>query len=146
MFTDVCRFWRVHNKNPSKLRRSGSDKDPTSPDTQRYFPHTVSPSSILPNFCRSGILGRRWTEGELDEGDESRGECVAESASSPSDNVPFRERASTDGHLHQNKGRTWKWRHPTGHSNSSSSSSGEFYTAKNDRRMSISMRGNNASY
>lgn len=146
VFRDVCRFWRVHNKNPSRLRRAASDKDATSPDHLRYFPHTVSPSSILPNFCRSGILGRRWTEGELEEGDESREKSMEDSASSPSDSAPFRERASTDGHLHQIKCKPWKWRHQTANSNSSSSSSGELYSSRNDRRMSISMRGNNASY
>ncbi|KAL3280412.1 hypothetical protein HHI36_017894 [Cryptolaemus montrouzieri] len=145
VFRDVCRFWRVHSKNPSRLRRSGSDKDPLSPETLPHLP-AVSPNSILPNFCRSGILGRRWTEGELEEGDESAAENADNTVPSPSESVPFRERACTDGHLHLGKCKPWKWRYPPSNSNSSSSSSGELYTSRNDRRMSISMRGNNASY
>ncbi|KAK9871284.1 hypothetical protein WA026_011554 [Henosepilachna vigintioctopunctata] len=146
VFRDICRFWRVHNKNPIRLRRSGSEKDQNSPDKTRHFPHVVSPSGILPNFCRGGILGRRWTEGELEEQDESV-ENADSIAMSPPESAPFRERACTDGNLHLGRCKPWKWRYPpTTHSNSSSSSSGELYSSRNDRRMSISMRGNNASY
>ena len=138
MFRDVCRFWRVQNKNPSKLRRNGNDKEPTSPDTARTFCSTsLSPISLLPSACRSsGLLNRRWTEVEVEEeGETENGSGSA--ASSPSE-APFRERASTDGNLLQ---KPWRWRYPP-------PSSGQSYypTARADRRMSISMRGNNASY
>lgn len=98
--------------------------------------------------------GRRWTEVELDEEDESE-EGVTERKSSAGDSEvsmesslpPFRARASTDGHL---LSRPRRWRYPppslssqTYHGGSSSSSSGGSCA---DRRMSISMRGNNASY
>lgn len=140
VFRDVCRFWRVQSKNPNKLRRSGSDKEPVSPDTVRLLcSATVSPGSLLPTSCRpTGILGRRWTEVELDEEEEN--EHKESDNSSPQD-VPFRGRASTDGHLLQ---RTWKWRYPPP---TTSTSQQCFYpTARADRRMSISMRGSNASY
>lgn len=142
VFRDVCRFWRVQNKCPSKLRRSGSDREPISPDTIRLLcSATISPSSLIPSSCSgrpTGILGRRWTEVELEE--ENENECKDGEVTSPSE-IPFRGRASTDGHLLQ---RTWKWRYPPP---VASSSQQTFYpSARADRRMSISMRGNNASY
>lgn len=135
VFRDVCRFWRVQNKCPNKMRRSQSDREPTSPDS---VPLLYSPSSIVPFKC-----GRRWTEMELDEEDEN-GADSKESiiSSSPSEATPFRERASTDGNLFQ---RPWRWRYAP--SSASTSGSQTFYPpAKTERRMSISMRGSNASY
>ncbi|XP_019772605.1 ras-related and estrogen-regulated growth inhibitor isoform X1 [Dendroctonus ponderosae] len=139
VFRDTCRFWRVMNKNPSKLRRSCSDKDPESPECARILcSSVVSPSSLTPyNGRTTGILGRRWTEVELEEEDESQ---ALQITASPSESLPFRARASTDGHLQH---KPWKWRYRP----SSSANSAEtvpFFNA--DRRMSISMKGNNASY
>ncbi|KAI5733854.1 hypothetical protein M8J76_016869 [Diaphorina citri] len=58
--------------------------------------------------------------------------------------VPFRDRASTDGHL-LSKAR--KWRYPLLSPSSSHASPPEPQEKHNtDRRMSISMRGANASY
>ncbi|XP_068909621.1 ras-related and estrogen-regulated growth inhibitor isoform X3 [Tenebrio molitor] len=140
VFRDVCRFWRVQNKNP-KMRRSTSEKEPTSPDTVRLLcSAAVSPSSLLPSCRPSVMFSRRWTEGELEEEEEE--ESKESSASSPSDCAPFRERASTDGHLQQ---RPWRWRYPP-ISAANSTGSQEFTTARAERRMSISMKGNNASY
>lgn len=71
--------------------------------------------------------GRRWTEVELGEEDSSPGS----SAPTPEGDLPpFRGRASTDGHL---LSRPQRWRYPPP------------AAARSDRRMSISMRGNNAS-
>ncbi|RZB40314.1 ras-like protein 3, partial [Asbolus verrucosus] len=142
VFRDVCRFWRVQNKNPSRLRRSGSEKEPMSPDSIRLLcSAAVSPSNLLPNCRSTGIFSRRWTEVELEE-EKEENESKESSASSPSDSVPFRERASTDGHLQQ---RPWRWRYPPV-SSTNSSENQEFYSSRAERRMSISMRGNNASY
>nr|XP_022909403.1 ras-related and estrogen-regulated growth inhibitor-like [Onthophagus taurus] len=133
VFRDVCRFWRVQNKNPLKLKRSGSDnKDPISPDTIRLLcSATVSPSGFFPSPSKPGLLNRRWTEVEVEEND------TKDSGLSPSEAL-FRERASTDGHLQK----TWRWRYPP----PSTSQQGFYPTARADRRMSISMRGDNASY
>ncbi|XP_044258927.1 ras-like protein 3 [Tribolium madens] len=135
VFRDVCRFWRVQNKNP-KMRRSGSEKEPMSPDSVKLLcSAAVSPSGLIPN-CRIGMFSRRWTEVELEEEDED--ESKESNASSPGENIPFRERASTDGHLQQ---RPWRWRYPPIGSGGS-----QDLSARAERRMSISMRGNNASY
>ncbi|XP_017774161.1 PREDICTED: ras-related and estrogen-regulated growth inhibitor [Nicrophorus vespilloides] len=136
VFRDVCRFWRVQSKCPSKLKRSGSEKEPVSPDTVRLLcSATVSPGSLIPASCRP--LGRRWTEVEAEEEDES---SKGSNASSPGE-APFRGRASTDGNLLQ---KTWKWRYAP--SSSSTPQASSYYPSKSERRMSISMRGNNASY
>lgn len=53
VFRDVVRFWRVHNKFSSKLRRSVSEKEAISPDTVRVLcSSAISPSSLLPASCR----------------------------------------------------------------------------------------------
>lgn len=136
VFRDVCRFWRVQNKCPNKMRRCASDREPTSPDS---VPLLYSPSSMMPFTTRSG---RRWTEMELDEEDENEADSKESISSSPSESTPFRERASTDGNLFQ---RPWRWRYAP--SSASTSGSQTFYPpAKTERRMSISMRGSNASY
>ncbi|VEN56511.1 unnamed protein product [Callosobruchus maculatus] len=147
VFRDVCRFWRVHSKNPSRLRHSVSEKEPISPDTVKMLSSAaVSPTSMISCNYRPGSLGRRWTEEELEEESDKKQE--SSSASSPGgDSAPFRERASTDGHIHK---RPWRWRYPppsSGALTSTSSADPQFYgTAKAERRMSISMRGSNASY
>ncbi|XP_052126099.1 ras-related and estrogen-regulated growth inhibitor-like protein [Frankliniella occidentalis] len=164
VFRDVCHFWKVHNKCP-KLKRSSSDSrsEPlVSPESSgiRSLCGSMNGSSTALINSRSNIsapfstIGRRWTEVELDEEDESE-EGVTERKSSAGDSEvsmesslpPFRARASTDGHL---LSRPRRWRYPppslssqTYHGGSSSSSSGGSCA---DRRMSISMRGNNASY
>ncbi|KAJ1529388.1 hypothetical protein ONE63_006173 [Megalurothrips usitatus] len=165
VFRDVCHFWKVHNKCP-KLKRSSSDSrsDPlVSPESSgiRSLCGSMNGSTTGLINGRSSVsapfstLGRRWTEVELDEEDESE-EGAAERKSSAGDSEistdsslpPFRARASTDGHL---LSRPRRWRYPppslsnqtSYHGGSSSSSSGGSCA---DRRMSISMRGNNASY
>ncbi|CAG9766807.1 unnamed protein product [Ceutorhynchus assimilis] len=137
VFRDTCRFWRVLSKNP-KVRRSASDKEAESPadSTRLLCSNAVSPSS-LGNSQTTGILGRRWTDEELEEENES--EPRGSTTSSSSESTPFRERASTDGHLQQ---KPWRWRYRPGSSNSTDTPA--FF--KTDRRMSISMRGSNASY
>lgn len=75
--------------------------------------------------------GRRWTEVELEEEEEE--ETSPGSASSGGELPPFRGRASTDGHL-LSKPRRWRYPPPSATANRHA-----------DRRMSISMRGNNAS-
>lgn len=136
VFHDVCRFWRVQNKCPSKLRRSSSDKEPPSPDSA---PLLFSPSSLVPF---TGKSTRRYTDMELEEEDENGADSKDSIFSSPSESTPFRERASTDGNLFQ---RPWRWRYAP-FSASASGSQTFFPPAKTERRMSISMRGSNASY
>lgn len=138
MFRDVCRFWRVQSKCPNKLRRSTSDKEPISPDTVPMQCSTViSPSGLAPSLNRATTtIGRRWTEIEVEEEDET------DNKDSPGESAPFRERASTDGNLFQ---RPWRWRYSPAPS-SANSSQGFYPAARTERRMSISMRGNNASY
>lgn len=137
VFRDVCRFWRVQNKCPSKLRRSSSDKEPPSPDS---VPLLYSPSSLVPFTVKSS---RRCTEMELEEEDENETDTKDSISSSPSESTPFRERASTDGNLFQ---RPWRWRYAPSSSASASGSQTFYPQAKAERRMSISMRGSNASY
>lgn len=140
VFRDVCRFWRVQNKNP-KMRRSGSEKEPMSPDSVKLFcSAAVSPSGLIQSCRPTGMFSRRWTEVELEE-EEEESESKESNASSPGENVPFRERASTDGHLQQ---RPWRWRYPP--IGSGKSASQDLTNVRAERRMSISMRGNNASY
>lgn len=79
---------------------------------------------------------------ELGEEDENETDGKGSISSSPSESTPFRERASTDGNLFQ---RPWRWRYSP--SSASTSATQTFYPpAKTERRMSISMRGSNASY
>lgn len=133
----MCRFWRVQNKCPSKLRRA-SDKEPLSPDAA-----LVSPSSLLPSSRPPLLTARRWTEVELEEEDENEADSKESTSSSPGEATPFRERASTDGNLFQ---RPWRWRYSPATPSSSQSSQSFYPSVRNERRMSISMRGNNASY
>lgn len=154
VFRDVCRFWRLQSKNPMRLRRAGSDnKDPISPSssdpstsvvatTSSKLHHIISPNSLIPISCRQGgsscILGRRWTEVEEEDEESNKGS----NASSPMGDVgPFRGRACTDGHLQH---RPWRFRYPPPNV-STITGDGHVYP-RADRRMSISMRGNNASY
>ncbi|XP_044736484.1 ras-related and estrogen-regulated growth inhibitor [Chrysoperla carnea] len=163
VFRDVCRFWRVHNKCPSKLRRSSSDvRTPTS--------ELPSPANENTKFFTSSKdltlnLGTRWTNLDEDNDESSTNPKTSRPGSKDSSSTgldsgtssprtdldlhdtPFRGRASTDGHLHS---RPWKWRYPpTSKPSPSTSMLSELqtvYPAHQQRRMSISMRGNNASY
>ncbi|XP_046665225.1 ras-related and estrogen-regulated growth inhibitor [Homalodisca vitripennis] len=128
VFRDVCQFWKVHTKFP-KLKRSTSEIH--SPDTP---PAPVTSASANGKPSLSMILGRRWTEVELDEEEETSPGSpspIPETEQLP----PFRGRASTDGHL---LSRPRRWRYPPPPVTTPS-------TRQADRRMSISMRGNNAS-
>ncbi|XP_054261750.1 ras-related and estrogen-regulated growth inhibitor [Macrosteles quadrilineatus] len=120
VFRDVCQFWKVHTKFP-KLKRSSSDIH--SPDA----PPNGKPSLAM-------ILGRRWTEVELDEEEETSPGSPTPAPEVEAELPPFRGRASTDGHL---LSRPRRWRYPPPATTPTSRQA--------DRRMSISMRGNNAS-
>jgi hypothetical protein len=85
--------------------------------------------------------GRRWTEVELEEEEETEEGKESEASSSES-LPPFRGRASTDGHL-LSRPRRWRYPPPAPSSQQQYQHAGG---SKADRRMSISMRGNNASY
>ncbi|XP_049791952.1 uncharacterized protein LOC126199215 isoform X2 [Schistocerca nitens] len=114
VFRDVYRLWRLHAKG-ARLCRSRSE---------------------LSSAAAVALLGRRWTEVELDEEGEAEaggvqpaGRAAADVTADP---LPaFRARASTDGHL-LSRPRLWKLPHPHNQ-------------PRTERRMSISMRGNNAS-
>ncbi|XP_058815516.1 ras-related and estrogen-regulated growth inhibitor isoform X2 [Topomyia yanbarensis] len=137
VFRDACRFWRVLNRYP-KLKRSTSDVH----DLHSEVELILSPDSILP-FCNCDlshekrrsilILGRPWTEEEPDETDESESSCCSSQKSDVEE--PFRGRASTDGTL-LSRPRRWRYTPP-----------GSLLPhSRVERRMSISMRGSNASY
>uniref|UniRef100_A0A1B6E4F6 small monomeric GTPase n=1 Tax=Clastoptera arizonana TaxID=38151 RepID=A0A1B6E4F6_9HEMI len=128
VFRDVCQFWKVHNKFP-KLKRSSSDIH--SPETVPLSSHFTS--NGRPSL--SGMLARRWTEVELDEEDENKTGSQEGTTEDGDLLPPFRGRASTDGHL-LSRPRRWKYPPPALTTASSSQA---------NRRMSISMRGNNAS-
>lgn len=145
VFCDVCRFWRLQSKNPLRLRRTASDKEPISPDASKFSSSSsssgVSSYNLLPSSRKpSSSSGRRWTEVDLDEKEEYK-----DSAGANNEMEPFRERASTDGYLHF---RPWKWKnfqHPSSSSSSSTMDAAFLNSTRSSRRMSISMRGTNAS-
>lgn len=130
VFRDVCRFWRVFTKFP-KLKRSSSD-------IQTGSEFILSPDSICSIFDGSlriekrgsFLIGHTWNERSPDESDEVKDNDAK------TEKVPFRERASTDGTIFS---RPKRWHYPPPTSVVS-------HPARNDRRMSISMRGSNASY
>lgn len=137
MFRDVCRFWRVFTKFP-KLKRSTSD-------VQTGSELILSPDSICSIFDgslriekrRSFLIGHSWCERSPDETDEVKENSESsESSESKTGKNPFRERASTDGTIFS---RPKRWHYPPPVSVVS-------HPARSDRRMSISMRGSNASY
>ncbi|KAF5300467.1 hypothetical protein FQA39_LY02266 [Lamprigera yunnana] len=140
VFWDACRFWRMQSKCPSRLRRSGSEKEAVSPDTVRFIcSSAISPRNTTTLNLKSNV-GRRWTDIDLEEEDAESGSSKASTSSSPSESiVPFRERASTDGHLVQ---KPWRWRYPP----PAAECNPEMFYSRANRRMSISMKGNNASY
>lgn len=134
MFRDVCRFWRVFTKFP-KLRRSTSD-------VQTGSELIVSPDSVCSLFDsslriekrRSFLLENPWNEQSPEENDETKVNGLGENKSD--EGVPFRGRASTDGTIFSRPKR-WNFQTP---------GSVVSHPARLDRRMSISMRGSNASY
>ncbi|XP_062552464.1 ras-related and estrogen-regulated growth inhibitor isoform X2 [Armigeres subalbatus] len=139
VFRDACRFWRVLNRYP-KLKRSTSDVH----DLHSEVELILSPDSVHP-FCNCDlshhekrrsiiILGRPWTEEEPDETDESESSCCSSQKSDVEE--PFRGRASTDGTL-LSRPRRWRFAPP---------GSLMPHVSRVERRMSISMRGSNASY
>lgn len=141
VFRDTYRFWKVHNKFP-KLKRSSSDV--RSPDsgssicskTSHSLNNSPPPSRKSP-VSPVGSSGIPWTEpGDFEENPSS----VLREEDEDSGNgelPPFRGRAQTDGHLLSRPRRT---RYPP-----PAPSSYCQYAPLADRRMSISMRGNNAS-
>jgi hypothetical protein len=140
VFRDACRFWRVLNRYP-KLKRSTSDVHDLHSDVELI----ASPEGNLP-FChcdlsnekrRSILILRRrcWDEEEPDEHDELNLNCE-----NGLEIEPFRSRASTDGTLFS---RPKKWRIPP--INTVLPALPSLYRVV-ERRNSISMRGNAASY
>lgn len=120
---------RVFSKCP-KLKRSTSE-------VQSSAESIVSPESTVCSIFdntmrvekrRSFLIG--WTERSPDECDEGKNHD-----SNSNGVVPFRERASTDGTIFS---RPRRWHYPTRVSSN--------VVARIERRMSISMRGSNASY
>ncbi|RZF38833.1 hypothetical protein LSTR_LSTR000536 [Laodelphax striatellus] len=128
VFRDVWQFWKVHQKYP-KLKRSSSDIH--SPETP---PPCSNPPLLDGRNPFANFLGRRWTEVELEEGSHER---PSASRQQSFELPPFRSRASTDGHIFS-KPKHRRYPPPTDAFQPSTSSQAE-------RRMSISMRGNNAS-
>lgn len=143
VFRDACRFWRVLNRYP-KLKRSTSDIHDLHSDVQLV----ISPDSIRPlcncdlsNEKRRSImvLGRRcWDEEEPDENDEIQPNCTI--IENGLENEPFRNRASTDGTL-LSRPKRWRFPQPT----TVLPTLPSLYRVV-ERRNSISMRGNAASY
>ncbi|XP_026468428.1 ras-related and estrogen-regulated growth inhibitor [Ctenocephalides felis] len=138
VFRDVCRFWRVHSRC-HKLKRSTSDvhTEPLiSPELLNYFgSNRTSLTSVASENGKSIVLlGHSWNEVDIDEAQEDGGSEDTLSTPSESEVTPFRGRASTDGHL---LSRPRRWRYPPPVSQAAH--------CRADRRMSISMRGNNAS-
>ncbi|XP_063823389.1 ras-related and estrogen-regulated growth inhibitor [Ostrinia nubilalis] len=129
VFRDARRFWRVCNKWPRG--RTDADLHPTAlgrPLARAVSDTTPEPAAATAPFCR------RWTEVDLEEEDEvSVARSDSTSSSGKSEGAEeFRARASTDSRLPPRPSRP---RHPPpGRSH-----------APPVRRMSVAMRGNNAS-
>ncbi|CAH1635216.1 unnamed protein product [Spodoptera littoralis] len=126
VFRDARRFWRVS----SKWSKRDGDRHPATlgRPLARASSDTTPDTNAAPPFCR------RWTEMELDEEDEV---CVGRSDSTSSSGRSecgdeFRARASTDSRLPPRPARP---RHPL--------PTRPFPAPV--RRMSVAMRGNNAS-
>lgn len=137
VFHDVCQMWQVFSKCP-KLKRSTSDVQ-TGSDVMLSPESTICSifdSNMRVQNRRSFLIGN-WNERSPDECEEINKNSES-SGSSKNDvvSVPFRERASTDGTIFS---RPRRWHYPSRVSVVS-------HPARNERRMSISMRGSNASY
>lgn len=85
---------------------------------------------------RSFLIGS-WTERSPDECDEGKSHESNTNGKNDIANAPFRERASTDGTIFS---RPRRWHYPARVSVVSNPQ------GRIERRMSISMRGSNASY
>lgn len=128
-------MWQVFSKCP-KLKRSTSE-------VQTSAESIVSPESTICSIFdntmrvekrRSFLIGN-WTERSPDECDEGKGHD-SHSNGKTDGITPFRERASTDGTIFS---RPRRWHYPARVSVVS-------HPSRIERRMSISMRGSNASY
>lgn len=129
-------MWHVFSKCP-KLKRSTSE-------VQRSAESIVSPESTICSIFdstmrvekrRSFLIGN-WTERSPDESDEGKNPDSNSNCKSDVVSAPFRERASTDGTIFS---RPRRWHYPARVSVVS-------HPSRIERRMSISMRGSNASY
>lgn len=138
VFHDICQMWHVFSKCP-KLKRSTSE-------VQSSAESIVSPESTICSIFdsamrvekrRSFLIGNWTNERSPDEPDD--GKNHDQNSNTKNDVVsapPFRERASTDGTIFS---RPRRWYYPPRVSVAS-------HPARIERRMSISMRGSNASY
>lgn len=142
VFRDTYRFWKVHNRFP-KLKRSSSDVRSPEGGTSICSKTSHSLNNSPPASRKSPISpiatsGCTWCEG-IDFEDSPPSVLKEEDEDDPGNEVlpPFRGRAQTDGHLLSRPRRS---RYPP-----PAPSSYCQYAPLTDRRMSISMRGNNAS-
>ncbi|XKL61298.1 hypothetical protein PGB90_008355 [Kerria lacca] len=128
VFTDLWHFRKVHMKFP-KLRRSISEmQNPIS-----YSFHNTAQAVLNRKSIATSVLGRRWTEIELDEEDKEEKTYFAEYENNL---PPFRNRASTDSQISTKANSTSLWQiSPITSPNSKLA----------DRRMSFSMQGNDSS-
>ncbi|XP_049865439.1 ras-related and estrogen-regulated growth inhibitor [Pectinophora gossypiella] len=131
VFRDARRFWRVS----SKWARGRRDPDVHPAALGRPLARAASDSSSEPDPTPTSPYCRRWTEVELEEESETSGVVRSDSTSSSGKSEcpeEFRARASTDSRLPPRPARA---RHPL--------------PARPAplpvRRMSVAMRGNNAS-
>lgn len=133
VFHHICQMWQVFSKCP-KLRHSLSD-------AQRSSESITSPNSTSYDHStrvekrRSFLIGY-WSERSPDDNDDPKRADTPNGGKSDVANGPFRERASTDGTIFS---RPRRWHHPARVSVAAN-------PPLTERRMSISMRGSNASY
>lgn len=138
VFHDICQMWQVFSKCP-KLKRSTSE-------VQASAESIVSPeSSICSIFDNSAMRAEKrrsflighWTEQSPDEYDGEKSPDPNSNNKNDMALAPFRARASTDGATIFSRPRLW-------HCPARVSLVSQ--PARIERRMSISMRGSNASY
>lgn len=136
VFHDICQMWHVFSKCP-KLKRSTSE-------VQSSAESIVSPESTICSIFdsamrvekrRSFLIGN-WMERSPDESDEGKNHDQNSNSKSDVASAPFRERASTDGTIFS-RPRRWYYLPRV---------SVVSHPSRIERRMSISMRGSNASY
>ncbi|XP_026326533.1 ras-related and estrogen-regulated growth inhibitor [Hyposmocoma kahamanoa] len=132
VFHDVRRFWRVSSKW-TKGKRTDPDIHPAA--LGRSLARAASDSAPEPEMEFTAAFSRRWTEVELDEEGEVLGVVRSDSTSSSGKSEcaeEFRARASTDSRLPPRPARP---RHPLP----------TRPLPPPVRRMSVAMKGNNAS-
>ncbi|KAF6217297.1 hypothetical protein GE061_001651 [Apolygus lucorum] len=122
IFADLWQYWKMHAKFP-KLKRSESDAQ----------------SSSAPHWNRYSDKREAAAKLGSDADEEGRKSLSMEKCDELDALPPFRERASTDGTLLVRPARREFSNRPAFTRNASSN-------RQVDRRMSISMRGNNISY